>query len=528
MKSVKLMTLTVASALLLATAACDITTEPVSTVTDANVFKDIGSYQAFIAKIYAGLGTTGQQGGAGKPDLDPEFDEGFSQYIRLLWQMNELPADEAVISWNDAGLWPLNMMGWTSANPFTTGAYNRVFFQAGMVNEFLRETTADKLAERGHQDLADEIAVFRAEARFLRALSYWHGLDLFGDIPLVTEDDALGAEPPAQETRERVLAFVIQELNEIRDALPGVGQAQFGRADQGAVAMLLAKVYMQSEVYTNGVAPAYSEALTEIERVIAGPYQLHEDYRELFLIDNAGSPELIFVVPQDGDNIRTWGGTTFMSHAACGGAADAGSLGLSGCWWGLRIQPEIITLFPNPEDSPDSRAIFFSEGTNGMELTDLGSFLDGWQAHKYINVSSTGEFGSNADHVSVNYPMFRLGDAYLMYAEVVLRGGGGSTAQAVTYINALRERAYGDQTGNIMEADLTLDFVLDERAREVYWEGHRRMDLIRYGLFTGGDYLWSWKGGSLAGTSVSDIFNLYPLPAQELSANPRLEQNPGY
>ncbi len=526
MKSLKLMTLTVASALLLATAACDITTEPVSTVTDASVFTDAGSYEAFIAKIYAGLGVTGQQGAAGKPDLDPEFDEGFSQYIRLLWQMNELPADEAVIAWNDASIQPLNTMTWSSANAFTTGMYNRVFFQVGMVNEFLRETTPDKLAERGHEDLAAEIASFRAEARFLRALSYWHGLDLFGDIPLVTEDDALGAEPPAQETRERLFAYVRDELNAIRNELPPTGAAEFGRADQGAVAMLLAKLYMNAEVYTT--VPAWGDALTEIQTVIAGPYQLNDDYRNMFLIDNEFSPELIFVVPQDGDNIRTWGGTTYLSHAACGGSADAGALGLSSCWGGIRIQPEIVMLFPNPEDSPDGRAIFFSEGQSGMELTELTNFADGWQSHKYINVSSGGDFGSNADHVSVNYPMFRLGDAYLMYAEAVLRGGGGSTGQAVTYINALRERAYGDQSGNITEADLNLAFVLDERAREVYWEGHRRMDLIRYGLFTGGDYLWSWKGGVLGGTSISDIFNLYPLPAQELSANPKLVQNPGY
>ena len=198
MKSLKLMTLAVASALLLGTAGCDIATEPVSTVTDANVFDDENSYQAFIAKIYAGLGVTGQQGPSGTPDLDPSFDEGFSHYLRLLWQMNELPTDEAVIAWNDNSLQELNTMGWSSMNDFSTGMYNRVFFQVAMANEFLRETTSDKLAERGHQDLADEIATYRAEARFLRALSYWHGLDLFGDIPLVTEQDELGATPPEQ------------------------------------------------------------------------------------------------------------------------------------------------------------------------------------------------------------------------------------------------------------------------------------------------------------------------------------------
>ncbi len=520
MKSMKLMTLTVASALLLATAACDITTEPVSTVTDANVFQDIGSYKAFIAKVYAGLGVTGQQGAAGVPDLDPSFDEGFSHYVRLIWQMNELPADEAVIAWNDNSLQELNTMGWSSMNDFSTGMYNRVFFQVAMANEFLRETTAEKLSERGHESLAPTIADFRAEARFLRALSYWHGLDLFGDIPLVTEADPLGAQPPEQQTRATVFQFVVEELNAIRGELPAVGQAQFGRADQGAVAMLLAKVWMNAEVYTG--TPEWASAMSEIERVIAGPYVLAGNYQDNFLTGNDFSPELIFVVPQDGDRIRSWGGTTFLAHAACGGSQDAASLGLDFCWWGLRIQPEIVALFPGAPDSPDGRGIFWTDGQN-LEINELTNFNDGWASPKYSNAG-----GSNVTHASINYPMFRLGDAYLMYAEAALRGGGGSTAQAVAYINDLRQRAYGDDTGDITVGDLDLAFVLDERARELYWEGHRRMDLIRYGLFTGGTYVWSWKGGQQAGQSVSDIFNLYPLPAAELSANPNLTQNPGY
>ncbi len=525
MKSIKLMTLTVASALLLGTAACDVTTEPKSTVTDANVFNDVNSYKAFIAKVYAGLGVTGQQGPAGQPDLDPSFDEGFSHYVRLLWQMNELPTDEAVIAWNDNSLQELNTMGWSSMNDFSTGMYNRVFFQVAMANQFMRETTSEKLAERGHQALADEIAGYRAEARFLRALSYWHGLDLFGDIPLVTDEDELGAEPPPQETRERVYAFVIDELNAIRADLPPVGAGEFGRADQGAVAMLLAKLYMGAEEYTG--VPAWGSALSEIELVVNGPYQLDDNYQDMFLTDNDVSPELIFAVPQDGDAIRSWGGTTFLAHAACGGSIDSGDIGVDFCWWGLRAQPELVDQFPAPEPTPDARAIFWTDGQN-KDINELTNFNDGYAAPKYKNVSSGGVGGSNVTHASINYPMFRLGDAYLMYAELALRGGGGSTGQAVTYINALRERAYGDQSGNIVEGDLNLDFVLDERAREVYWEGHRRMDLVRYGLFTGPDYVWQWKGGTQAGQGVEPCRNVFPLPAAELSANPRLSQSECY
>jgi hypothetical protein len=124
--------------------------------------------------------------------------------------------------------------------------------------------------------------------------------------------------------------------------------------------------------------------------------------------------------------------------------------------------------------------------------------------------------------------MFRLGDAYLMYAEAHLRGGGGDRAQALAYVNALRERANGNTSANITDDQLSLEFILDERGRELLWEAHRRTDLVRYGLFTGGGYLWQWKGGILAGRATDTYRDLYPLPASELTTNPNLTQNPGY
>ncbi len=528
MRIQRIMKLGVASAVLLGVAACSVTTEPESSVTDATVFEDTETYRALLAKIYAGLAVTGQQGPDGDGDVRGDFDEGFSHYVRLMWQMNELPTDEAVIAWGDGSLQELNTTTWGAANGFSSGMYNRVYFQVALANELLRETTADKLAERGHSSLAEEIADFRAEARFLRALSYWHGIDFFGDIPLVTEDFPQGAEPPAQETRERVFAFIVDELTGIRDELPIAGAADYGRADQGAVAMLLAKLYMNAEVYNAG--SQYANALSEIDRVIGGPYQLDPTYQNLFLADNHTSPEIIFPVPQDGDAQKTWGGTTFLIHASCGGdimSATPSTWGHDGCWWGLRTQPELVALFPSAADSPDARAIFFTEGQDSL-VNSLTSFTDGWAVTKYSNLTSSGLPGSNSTHADIDHPLFRLGDAYLMYAEAVLRGGGGTMAQAVDYVNALRERAYGDQSANITENDLTLGFVLDERARELYWEGHRRLDLIRYGLFTGADYVWQWKGNAPAGVATDPCRTLYALPATELGANPLLTQNPCY
>src|SRR5678815_2344355 len=162
----------VAALLVVAFGCTDVTTEPKSTVTGANVFNDPSSYRAFLAKIYAGLAVTGQQGPAGKADIQG-IDEGFSQYVRLLWQMEELPTDEAVIAWNDTGVQELNTQIWGTSNQFLQAMYYRIFFQVSMVNEFLRNTDDDVLASRGvTADLKAQIKTYRAEARFLRALSY--------------------------------------------------------------------------------------------------------------------------------------------------------------------------------------------------------------------------------------------------------------------------------------------------------------------------------------------------------------------
>lgn len=520
----------IAAAALLAgtTAACfDLTTEPKSSVTEVNVFNESSSYLAFIAKIYAGLAVTGQEGPAGRGDIQ-RIDEGFSHYIRLYWQMQELPTDEAVIAWNDAGVQELNTQLWSSSNQFLEAMYYRVYFQVMLANQFLRETTDEKLAARGVTgQLLTDIKQYRAEARFLRALSYWHGIDLFGDIPLVTEASPLGTTPPKQNTRAEVFNFVVSELNAIRSELPlNARGTQYGRASQPAVNMLLSKLYLNSGVYVG--QNRFAEARAAAEAVIASnQFQLDDRYLDIFLADNHTSPEIIFAVPQDGNNTRSYGGTTFLSHAAVGGDMNSDAYGLNGGWWGLRLRPSVYDLYEGGAEGPDRRTSYFYTGHNVVDLTSLLDFKAGVAAPKYQNVTSTGQKGSHPEFVDIDYPMFRLADAYLTYAEAVLRGGGGTRAQALEYVNRLRERAYGDASGNITDAELTLDFLLDERARELLWEGHRRQDLIRYNRFTQNG-VWSWKGGTRVGRTTDAFRNLYPLPATELLANPNLKQNTGY
>jgi hypothetical protein len=258
--------------------------------------------------------------------------------------------------------------------------------------------------------------------------------------------------------------------------------------------------------------------------VINGPFSLDPSFQHIFLADNNTSPEIIFPIIQDGQTTETWGGVTFLVHASCGGSMVPSNYGVDGCWYGLRLKAEAYNRFA--ADDP-RRAFFWTDGQT-VDVLAISNFNNGIAAPKFENKTSAGVAGSNATHVDTDFPMFRLADAYLIYAEAVLRGGGGDPGQALAYVNALRERAYGSTIADITGAELTPQFILDERGRELLWEAHRRTDLIRYHLFTGGDYVWQWKGGAPTGTATESFRDLYPLPASELAANPNLVQNPGY
>src|SRR5262249_9871969 len=313
----------------LGAAGCTDTTElPTSTIPEKTYFDDPSSYRTMLAKIYAGLAVSGQQGPAGDGDIKG-IDEGFSQYLRLFWEAQELPTDEAVIAWGDVGLPEMNPQLWASSNSFVVAMYYRIAFRRAVVNEFLRQTSDDKLAARNvSPDLKAKIQVMRAEARFLRALSYWHGIDLFGNIPLVDENFVVGVEPPQQSTRAAIFDFLVNELNAIQADLPATANpGTYGRATREAASMLLAKLYLNSEVYTG--TPRYAEVLTALQPVLGSPaFKLDPSFRHVFQADNNTSPEIIFPIIQDGKTTRTYGGVTFLIHASCGGSMVAGDYGL--------------------------------------------------------------------------------------------------------------------------------------------------------------------------------------------------------
>jgi hypothetical protein len=507
----------------------DFDLNPVNGTDAVDVYENASNYIHVLAKLYAGLAITGNQGPAGNADI-AGIDEGFSAYVRVLWNMQELPTDEAKCAWNDPGIPELNKMTWSSTNSFVTAMYYRIFFQIPLCNEFIRETADDKMAERGFSDADQQlIRSYRAEARFLRALSYYHAMDLFGSVPFLTEEDEPGAFYPDQISRADLFNYIEGELLDIEGSLPAPHGNEYARADKAAVWTLLSKMYLNAEVYTG--TQRYADCATYCSKIInEGGYSLEPEYEHLFMADNHLSNEIIFPITFDGLFTQTYGGTTFLTHASIGGpvmsAIDLTYFGVESGWGGNRATPQFASIFP---DSIDERNLFFTEGQT-LEFTsdaDLGDFTVGYPVAKWRNITSTGAPGSDptGTFVDIDFPMFRLADVYLMYAECAARGFS-DVGLGLNYVNQLRERAYGDASNNF--SSLTSTDILNERARELYWEGYRRTDLIRYNLFTGGEYIWAFKGGSYTGSVVSDHLNLYPLPSSDIVANPNLIQNPGY
>jgi hypothetical protein len=419
-------------------------------------------------------------------------------------------------------------MTWGSSDVFLRALYNRIYFQITLCNEFIRESSPDKVSARNITGTdATEIAYFRAEARLIRALSYYHALDLYGNVPFVTENDPIGTFLPPQISRANLFNYVESELKAIETQLKPAKTNEYARVDASSAWALLAKLYLNAEVYTG--ASKYSEAVTYCNKIIAvSGYSLVTNYKNLFLADNniTSTSEILFPVTFDGNKARTWGGTTYLVHAPVGGSMNPASHGIDGGWGGLRTTKQFYNKFSGP--AGDQRANFYTTGQS-IDINDISTFTDGYAIVKFRNVTSTGANGSNLTWVDTDFPMFRLAEIYLTYAEAVLRGGsGGDATTALNYMNLLRQRAYGNASGNITAGQLDLQFVLDERARELHWEATRRTDLIRYGQFTEGTYLWAWKGNTLNGQAVGSHRKLYPIPAADLTANPNLVQNPGY
>ncbi len=499
-------------------------------ISEAFFASNPNSYKQFLAKIYAGFVVTGQVGPAGQSDLGSSVDEGFSQYMRGYWQCQELTTDEAMIAWGESDnktIKDLNFNTWDKDNVFTEAFFARVFYQIGLCNEFLRETTPEKLSSRTVTDeLKTQITKYRAEVRFLRALTYYHGIDVFGNVPFMTDADALGLKPPMQ-TREFVFNFLLTELDAIDADLAAPKSNEYGRADKAAAWMLKAKLLLNAKVYTKTDRSA--DALIAVNKVISSGYVIITDRNKLFQADNntnGAQNEVIFPLVTDGLKSQSYGGTTYLIHASCDNAVGT-LLGVDSGWKGFRIRKE----FADRVGTSDARVTYVAGNTDPASITNptvdtnQDAFLQGKKLTKFTNIRSDGAKASSATFPDTDFPLFRMGDAYLMYAELAANGFGDKTI-AMGYINALRTRASAT-AATITAAEVTPDLVLNERAKELYWEGCRRQDLIRFGKYLSG-YNWEWKGGVKAGATLTAERLLFAIPANELRSNSNLTQNSGY
>lgn len=496
----------------------DLNKRPTNGVTNAIQYQTVAGYKQELATVYGSLVYTPTSTGS----------KGF---LRDLWDMQEYPTDEAVSTWNDDGNVAIyHQLAWSADLPAVAYVYTDMLNTITLANSFIIESSDNNIAARGFSPSdADSIRLFKAEARFLRAYAYSVLMDEYGNPPFPTDTTLAAGVAPKQISRADLFKYVESELKSIDTVLAPPATNEWGRADQAAAWALLSRIYLNAQIYTG--TPRYTDAITYCNKIInSNKYSLLSHYSWLFMGDNdKDNHEFIFPIVYQNDNEVNWGSTAFLILGPAGVPSSLN--GLSNSWNEFRFTQSIPKLFPSYDTSVDKRAMFYTQGQN-LVVNSVTNQTDGFSAYKYRNINRDGSvikqnntYGNVSD---VDFPVFRLAEIYLTYAESVLRGGsGGSMITALSYINQLRGRAYADDpsstSGNIAQAQLTTDFILAEKGREMYWEAQRRTDLVRYNYLTTANYLWDWKGGSLAGNAVDSKYNLFPLPTSDVLANPNLK-----
>ena len=504
----------------------DLNTEPKVELDLATVLKkDPNAIKGLVSKIYGAFALSSSTG-PGDSDLGAGDNAGESPFLRGVINLQEFTADGMKNRWGDNGLDQLTTTSnWDENNKFFRYLYNRVYFVVPQANNLLNVLNNVTVPD---QD------VYVSELRFLRSLAYYYMIDCFGKGVIVTEKE-LGSPIAAKESsRVEMFEYVEKELLDIEAKIPL--NNEYGRVNKSAVRMLLAKLYLNAQVYT-GVA-RYNDALAYTNKIIAeGGFALAPNFRSLFSADNdrtAAKSEIIYALLADPIVSQSFGNVTYIINGSMSDATmqptDFGNPGGAGnAWQGHRATKAWYGLFGNSASalasSVDDRAKLFWTSGHNFEMTDYKAWVDGYPSVKFRNTNFQGSSVPTA-FADTDFPLFRLADVYLMYAECVLRGAtGGNATQALDYVNEVRNRS---KAASINSTELTLNFLLDERARELNLEGHRRTDLIRFGKFTGGSYLWPWKGGVKDGTAIPDTYKLFPIPLSAIQANPNLKQNPGY
>nr|WP_321374890.1 RagB/SusD family nutrient uptake outer membrane protein [uncultured Bacteroides sp.] len=522
------------------------------------VYKTKDGYTGVLAKCYSSLILTGQQGGdGGDGDLEGA-NEGYSGYVRLLFYLQELNTDNFLMPSSSNGLRKCLNLQWDASNASVINwTYQRLYMSIAYCDELLRECTEEKLKDRGlWEEMKDEYISYRAESRFIRAYCYSMLCDLFGSVPYVDEHTGV-KEIPVQNTRKQIFEYAVNELLAIENDLKAPGENEYGRIDRVADWFLLARMYLNAESWIN--VNKYQDAYTYAKKVLTdGHYPLASDYREIFLADNKTCKEIIWRLVQDGLQAQSSAGTNFYVKAFVNGPMnELYNTGVGSRGWGnVRAKMKLVNAFdaddllfdvkdPWGNGKKDKRAQFMTALPNQVKetwdskLNMTSTFTCGYGYIKWRNVTKDNQLCASGDaYTSIDFPLFRSADAYLMAAEAILRGANATKTEALGYVNEVRSRAYmsgkyaksgvrSDVSGEISLNALSLDFILSERQKELASELSRRTDLIRFGKYTKGNN-WEWKNGVRLGEDVDDRYKLFPIPESELSNNPTLKQNDGY
>jgi starch-binding outer membrane protein, SusD/RagB family len=534
-----IITLEIALSILIITSCVndlDVTPKDPASIMAGNLKDNPVYMKEVLGKLYASFIIAGQ-GTNGGADISSS-DENFFTTMRSLWNCQEITTDEAICAWSDVGIADLNTQTWSPSNPFLTALYQRLSLSITYANDFIRITN-------GNSDPAT--IQYNSEARFLRALAYTWSMDLFGNPPFTTEDDGVGKFFPKQIERAKLFNYVVSELHDIENKL-GEPKFSYPQADKAAAWMLLARLYLNAEVFS-GTAKWDSCKIYCDKVISSGKYSLATDYKQNFSADNDGNhnPEMIFAWEQDGNYTQGYVGTTFIIESSSDAryirAENFHGLTSNTNWNGNRTRKQFMNILVDTLATYGNLTIP-STDTLFSQCKDKRVLLKMKMSINIPSASSSGDYGVgvykftaknldgslpanfNPAYACTDFPIFRYADALLMRAEAAYRLGDKEAAKQD--INKIRERAYGNTSGDIQSSDITDEFLLNERGREFYYEAQRRTDLVRFGQFTDGSYAWQWKGGSYEGSTTDSHLNLFPIPGDEVASNPNIKQNKGY
>lgn len=516
-----------------------------------DAYKTAESYTNALAYINGYYMLVGQSD-AGKNDLGYS-DSGQSEFIRQWFNLNEMTADGLKSVWSDAYISELCSNTWSTTNLALDCVYTRALKGITLVNEYLLNTTDEVLESRGQSDLKTMVRGYRAEARFHRAMFFYVLMDIVGNPPFPMPEDIGGL--PKQIKRADLFNWLETELLALAaedSDMPDYGEVPYPRPTKGAVWALLSRMYLNAEVYTG--TPRWADAKTASKNVIEMGYKIHPEFTSLFRQDNTtngATEEFIFAIAYDRNTTQSWGGTTTFTSASVSEAANVAIgkyFGLEKInaenWGGYHVPNEYVAnfelvgvkwgtddAFGFDRENSDKRALLSNHGCS--RIFDPANLSTGWFCWKYCGLDSEDKFdqaqeagNDNFKLSSADMPLFRLAEMYLNYAEADARLNDGVVADALAkdYIEELRDRA-----GVTTPATIDLEWLLKERARELMWEGHRRVDLIRFGKYTQASHPWPQKNGILSGNSALPSYRtIFPLIQSDFSAHGSLVQNPNY